>query len=137
MAVQFKYIATNPQVLGGKPMIKGTRISVEFILELVASGASVKDIVAAYPDLPEEAVKEAMSMQRHRYRRRKKTPLLPLSQKVPLHLHWKIGNQYIHHFFSHQSGIIILWEGGVLVFSGFAHIGRDGNACFLHFRKER
>ncbi|MBK7474842.1 MAG: DUF433 domain-containing protein [Haliscomenobacter sp.] len=60
----FEYIATNPQVLGGKPIIKGTRISVEFILELVASGASVKDIVAAYPDLPEEAVKEAMRDQR-------------------------------------------------------------------------
>ncbi|MBK8653868.1 MAG: DUF433 domain-containing protein [Haliscomenobacter sp.] len=58
--VQFKYIATDPHVLGGKPIIKGTRISVEFILELVASGASVKDIVAAYPDLPEEAVKEAI-----------------------------------------------------------------------------
>jgi uncharacterized protein (DUF433 family) len=39
-------------MLGGKPMIKGTRIRVECILELVASGASVKDVVAGYPDLP-------------------------------------------------------------------------------------
>ena len=60
VAFQFKYIATDPQVLGGKPIITGTRIRVECILELVASGTSVKDIVAAYPDLPEEAVKEAM-----------------------------------------------------------------------------
>ncbi|MBV6426144.1 MAG: hypothetical protein KIPDCIKN_00654 [Haliscomenobacter sp.] len=118
-------------------MIKGTRIRVECILKLVASGASVQDVVAVYPDLPEEAVKEAMEYAAASIPQKKKTPLLPLSQKVPLHLHWKIGNQYIHHFFSHQSGIIILWEGGVLVFSGFAHIGRDGNACFLHFRKER
>ncbi|MBK6948416.1 MAG: DUF433 domain-containing protein [Haliscomenobacter sp.] len=57
-------MATNPQVLGGKPIIKGTRVSVESILELVASGASVKDVVAGYPDLPEEAVKEAMRDQR-------------------------------------------------------------------------
>ena len=63
MAVQFKYIATDPKVLGGKPIIKGTRIRVECILELGASGASVQDIVAAYPDLPKEAVEEAMGDQ--------------------------------------------------------------------------
>ena len=81
MAVQFKYIATNPQVLGGKPIIKGTRISVEFILELVASGASVKDIVAAYPDLPEEAVKEAMEYAAASIPQKKKNTLTPLYHK--------------------------------------------------------
>ncbi|MBK8653864.1 MAG: DUF433 domain-containing protein [Haliscomenobacter sp.] len=60
MAVQFKYILTDPQVLGGKPMIKGTRISVECILKLVASGASVKDIVAAYPDLPGRRLRQLL-----------------------------------------------------------------------------
>ena len=56
---QFQHITTNPKILGGKPIIKDTRISVEFILELLASGAAVKDIVEAYPHLSEEAVKEA------------------------------------------------------------------------------
>jgi uncharacterized protein (DUF433 family) len=58
--MQFQYITTNAKILGGKPIIIGTRISVEFILELVASGGSVKDIVERYPHLKEEAVKEAI-----------------------------------------------------------------------------
>ncbi|WP_245549999.1 DUF433 domain-containing protein [Haliscomenobacter hydrossis] len=47
--LQFEHITTNPKILGGKPIIKNTRISAEFILELLASGAAVKDIVEAYP----------------------------------------------------------------------------------------
>ncbi len=58
--MQFKHITTNPKVLGGKPIIVDTRISVEFILELVASGGSVKDIIKKYPHLKEEAVREAI-----------------------------------------------------------------------------
>jgi uncharacterized protein (DUF433 family) len=58
--LQFEHITTNPKILGGKPIIKDTRISVEFILELLASGAAVKDIVEVYPHLSEEAVKEAI-----------------------------------------------------------------------------
>lgn len=58
--MQFQHITTNPKILGGKPIIKGTRISVEFLLELVASGGSVKDIVHKYPHLKEEAVREAI-----------------------------------------------------------------------------
>ena len=50
----------NPLILGGKPCIKGTRISVEFILELIMSGASIADIVKAYPHLPEIGVKQAV-----------------------------------------------------------------------------
>ena len=56
--LQFEHVTTNPKILGGKPIIKDTRISVEFILELLASGAAVKDIVEAYPHLSEEAVNE-------------------------------------------------------------------------------
>ncbi len=53
-------IVSNPAVLGGKPCIKGTRISVEFILELVASGASRADILKAYPHLAAEDVEQAL-----------------------------------------------------------------------------
>jgi uncharacterized protein (DUF433 family) len=56
----FGRIACNPAVLGGKPCIKGTRISVEFILELVASGASRDDVLRAYPHLSAEDVEEAL-----------------------------------------------------------------------------
>ena len=52
------WIVSNPEVLGGKPCIRGTRISVEFLLELVADGASPKDILAAY-QITKEALKAA------------------------------------------------------------------------------
>lgn len=58
--MNFSLLEANPAVLGGKPCIKGTRISVEFILELMASGSSVDDIVNAYPHLPKEAVQQAI-----------------------------------------------------------------------------
>lgn len=53
-------IVSNAAILGGKPCIKGTRISVEFILELVASGASRADILTAYPHLAVDDVEQAL-----------------------------------------------------------------------------
>jgi len=50
-ATQFRHIVFDPDILGGKPIIKGSRISVQLILEWVASGASVSDIVAEFPHL--------------------------------------------------------------------------------------
>jgi uncharacterized protein (DUF433 family) len=44
-------ITYNPKIFGGKPIIKGTRISVEFVLELLASGMGVKEIIKEYPQL--------------------------------------------------------------------------------------
>jgi uncharacterized protein (DUF433 family) len=61
----FSRIVCNPAVLGGKPCIKGTRISVEFILELIASGASRDDVLGAYPHLTAEDVGEALSYASH------------------------------------------------------------------------
>ena len=58
--MQFEHISYDPAILSGKPCIKGTRISVDFILQLVASGASVSDIVERYDHLTPEAVKEAI-----------------------------------------------------------------------------
>jgi len=45
----FTHIAYNNEVLNGKPHIIGTRLSVEFILELFASGATKDDVLKAYP----------------------------------------------------------------------------------------
>ena len=55
----FERIVSDPAILGGKPCIKGTRLSVEFLLELAASGASRDDIVQAYPRLTREDVEAA------------------------------------------------------------------------------
>jgi uncharacterized protein (DUF433 family) len=56
----FNYIAADPTILGGKPCIKGTRLSVEFILELFASGATYQEILNTYPQLTAEAIEEAL-----------------------------------------------------------------------------
>ncbi len=56
----FTHIAYNPEILSGKPHIQGTRLSVEFILELFASGATRDDVIKAYPQLTPEAVEEAI-----------------------------------------------------------------------------
>jgi uncharacterized protein (DUF433 family) len=53
-------ITYDPAVLGGKPIIKGTRISVQFILELLAAGMSVDEILAEYPHLNREDVLAAI-----------------------------------------------------------------------------
>ena len=50
------YIVSDKEVLNGKPAIKGTRISVEFILERFASGWSEKDILENYPRLSKETL---------------------------------------------------------------------------------
>lgn len=56
----FTRIVSDPAILAGKPCVKGTRISVEMILEWVASGASRDDIVKSYPQLTAEDVEEAL-----------------------------------------------------------------------------
>jgi len=53
-------IVIDPNILSGKPCIRGTRISVEFILELFASGASKEDILRAYPQLEPEDIEQAL-----------------------------------------------------------------------------
>jgi len=53
-------IQTTPEVLAGKPVIKGTRLSVEFILELLASGWSEEEILKNYPQLQKEDIKAAV-----------------------------------------------------------------------------
>ncbi len=57
----YKYITFAPEVLGGKPVITGSRLSVEFIMELIASGATVDDIIKQYPHVSGEAVREAIA----------------------------------------------------------------------------
>lgn len=55
-----KRITANPKILGGKPIIRGTRISVEFILELLASGATESEILQDYPHLKPSDIKACL-----------------------------------------------------------------------------
>ncbi len=51
-----KWIVADPEHLGGSPRVRDTRISVSLILESLAAGMSVAEIVDAYPSLTMESV---------------------------------------------------------------------------------
>ena len=53
-------IIANPEILGGKPVIEGTRISVEHVLGLLANGMSNEEIIADYPILSEESIRAVL-----------------------------------------------------------------------------
>lgn len=54
-------IEVNPAVMHGKPVIRGTRIPVELLLRKLAEGASVTELLDAYPRLSDLDVKAALS----------------------------------------------------------------------------
>ena len=54
-------ITTNPQVMGGKPCIRGLRVTVGTIVGLVASGYSHQQILELYPYLEHEDIQAALS----------------------------------------------------------------------------
>ncbi len=72
-------INIDPEILKGKPIIAGTRISVEFILELLASGMSVDEIIQEYPYLKKENVLEAIDYARESL---KHGEVIPFSAKA-------------------------------------------------------
>lgn len=56
-----EYIEIKPAIMMGKPVIKGTRITVENILEKLASGETEQDILTAHPHIKPLAIKAALS----------------------------------------------------------------------------
>ncbi|MDD1612205.1 MAG: DUF433 domain-containing protein [Methylococcaceae bacterium] len=64
-------ITVDPDVLVGKPIIKGTRISVELILDRVADSWTTEDILSAYPHLTREDVLAALSFAAELFREEK------------------------------------------------------------------
>lgn len=53
-------IVSNPQVMLGKPVIEGTRITVKLLLERLAAGETAEQVQRAFPQLPDGAVKAAL-----------------------------------------------------------------------------
>jgi uncharacterized protein (DUF433 family) len=60
MTKRWKRITFNPEIMGGKPCIRGMRVTVGTLLGLMASGHSTADILKAYPYLEEEDLREAL-----------------------------------------------------------------------------
>lgn len=57
----FDRITADPAILGGKPIIRGTRISVEMVLEWIASGATRDDILTRHPHLTAADIEQALA----------------------------------------------------------------------------
>jgi len=53
-------IVVDPNIMAGKPVIRGTRIPVDAILRRLAEGAGIKDILEDYPNLKEEDIRAAL-----------------------------------------------------------------------------
>jgi uncharacterized protein (DUF433 family) len=54
-------IISNPDVMMGKPVISGTRITVELILEKLAAGETIEQILEAHPRLTRESIQAALA----------------------------------------------------------------------------
>ena len=56
----FERITFNPKVLGGRACVRGMRITVAQVVNLIANGMSHEEILADYPDLEEEDIRHAL-----------------------------------------------------------------------------
>jgi len=56
-----KLIVSNPAVMMGKPVVKGTRITVELILEKLGAGETIEQLLDAHPRLTREGIQAALS----------------------------------------------------------------------------
>lgn len=54
-------IVCDPQIALGKPVVRGTRITVDFLLEKVGAGESIADLLRAHPRLTEAGVRAALT----------------------------------------------------------------------------
>jgi len=64
MSANQPLVVSNPAVMMGKPVIRGTRITVELILEKLSAGETIDDILAAHPRLTEDGIRAALAFAR-------------------------------------------------------------------------
>ena len=72
-------IALNPQVMTGKPVIRGTRLTVEYILNLLAHGATATDILQEYDGLAPEDIRACLLFAAHSL---ENTAFMPLAMEM-------------------------------------------------------
>jgi len=61
MAQKYRKIEINPNIMLGKPVIRGTRIPIELIIRKLGEGATVEDLLDAYPNLTKKDIQEALA----------------------------------------------------------------------------
>jgi uncharacterized protein (DUF433 family) len=59
--ILLKRITADPEIFGGKPIIRGMRISVELVLSLLAQGETSEDVLADYPDLEADDIRACVA----------------------------------------------------------------------------
>ena len=74
--MRFQRITVNPKQMGGVPCIRSLRIPVATVVAMVAEGMSEEEMLAAYPDLEPEDIKEALRYAAEAVRERE-LPLVP------------------------------------------------------------
>jgi uncharacterized protein (DUF433 family) len=74
--MDFERITVNPAQMGGIPCIRGLRIPVATVVDMVADGMTPAEVLGAYPDLDEGDVREALRFAAEAVRERE-LPLLP------------------------------------------------------------
>ncbi len=68
-------IEINPEIMLGKPVIRGTRITVELVLRSLAEGATEADLLQSYPHLTHEDIQAAIAYGADAVGRERQTPL--------------------------------------------------------------
>ncbi len=56
-----EHIQQKPGVLGGKPVIKGTRIGVDLVLEKIGAGETIEELLKSYPNINKDAILACIS----------------------------------------------------------------------------
>jgi uncharacterized protein (DUF433 family) len=72
------YIVCDPQILCGKPTLKGTRLSVEFVLELLAAGSDVEELLQDYPTLTRTGIRAVLGYAAETFREDRIYPIPPV-----------------------------------------------------------
>ena len=72
-----KYIVSDERILSGKPLVSGTRLSVEFVLELLAGGWDSESLRESYPQLTDERIRAVLAYAAESFRD-ERFSLLPL-----------------------------------------------------------
>jgi uncharacterized protein (DUF433 family) len=70
-------IDINPKILVGKPVVKGTRIAVELVVDLLANGWSQEQILDSYPNLRAEDIRACLAYASELLHAEKVYPLAP------------------------------------------------------------
>ncbi len=77
MTKRFRWIITDPKICHGKPVFKGTRVLVSDVLEMLAEGMSIDEVLEEYPQLSKEMILEAIALTAELLRRERRVIQLP------------------------------------------------------------